>query len=230
MTNPPRTVADPANATIGRLSIVDADNDTVEVAATYPGHTTITLWTDPSGVDLTAAGARNLAATLTERADLIDGWCAGLVAVWVVRLVGRTRLGIVQKVTRARARRTPQTTPDQQQRPPDRCSKHHGTDHDGACRSCGKAREQAEQWDVDQRRAVAVAASNEAHERARLRQLAIAACPLRCAEHDGYNPNGTVCDHDPHLETRTTQGVAAVKAALAEARTTRTTAAQEATG
>lgn len=111
MTNPPRTVADPANATIGRLSIVDADNDTVEVAATYPGHTTITLWTDPSGVDLTAAGARNLAATLTERADLIDGWCAGLVAVWVVRLVGRTRLGIVQKVTRARARRTPPKPP-----------------------------------------------------------------------------------------------------------------------
>jgi hypothetical protein len=76
-------------------------------------------------------------------------------------------------------------------RPADRCSKHLGTDHDGACRACASARELAERWDADT---------------ARRRVMAARGCQWCDAEgwridpanrHRGPLHPGRRCDHTP---------------------------------
>ncbi len=99
------------------------------------------------------------------------------------------------------------------------CDRHPGGTLD-ACRECHRKREAATQWHEDRRHAEALRQSEAARTAADTRAQAIAACPLGCADRDGYRPDGRVCSHDPDEADRARRGMDAVRAALAERRAT----------
>ena len=99
--------------------------------------------------------------------------------------------------------------------PPIRCVQHLDDASPGPCRACGDAREYRQQWDRDRRDQVAEEASTKARKRAELRRLDISQCHM-CDDAGYYK--GLPCSHDPLAASRATAGLAAVRAALAEAR------------
>ncbi|WP_280371088.1 hypothetical protein [Nocardia wallacei] len=80
--------------------------------------------------------------------------------------------------------------------PPRHCQRHpDGTT--APCRECRQAREFNDQWHRDRRHAEALRRSEAAQRRADTRAQAIRACPLGCADRDGYTPDGDLCAHEP---------------------------------
>jgi hypothetical protein len=99
--------------------------------------------------------------------------------------------------------------------PPIRCVQHLEDASPGPCRACGDAREYHKEWDRDRRATVAEEASTKARKRAELRRLDVEQCHM-CDDAGYYK--GLPCSHDPLAASRATAGLAAVRAALAEAR------------
>lgn len=94
--------------------------------------------------------------------------------------------------------------------PPQHCRSHpDGTDN--ACRPCATFRTAHDRWTQRQARTQAHAASDAAHERAALRDNAIAACNL--CDPDGYK-GGQVCNHNPAQADTNARGRQLVQAAL----------------
>lgn len=86
-------------------------------------------------------------------------------------------------------------------RPSDRCPAHVGVERPPNCGVCKDARQDAERWDADHLKRLAVAKSQAVHREARDRAAATANCPLGCGELGGYLDDGrggrALCDHRP---------------------------------
>lgn len=92
------------------------------------------------------------------------------------------------------------------------CPRHPGGT-ESPCRDCADARRTHDRWQADRdhaaeerRRTAAAIQSAAAHRAAEDRARAIAACPLGCAELDGYIDDGAgsraLCDHRPPITNR----------------------------
>jgi hypothetical protein len=113
---------------------------------------------------------------------------------------------------------TPQSDGPPGDAEPSRYCPRHPIGSPDPCRACQHARQNFDLWHVEHARQLAETAATERHHAAEARRAAIDACPLGCADRDGYRPDGRVCDHDPDAAERNRRGIELARAALAERR------------
>lgn len=128
---------------------------------------------------------------------------------------GKERKG--REDARASNAANPPPAPVEAEEPPSRCPKHLTHEDPPPCAPCGEARKAHEAWQrqaaADRMRAVAMARSSDARQRAALNRAAIDRC-TRC-DTNGH-VDGMPCAHDPAKQQRARTGAALARAALAK--------------